>query len=136
MTGQEERDDEQRLPAHITEEDVALITRIVAPSIMVAMVEAGYSKHPKPEITDEVLDHAISRTRHRALRGEPAYPDDLETIIGAALQKRSGEEITDEGVARAVQVMLHEGLSGRTWPEYARAVLEAALWVPVGEGEQ
>lgn len=39
-------------------------------------------------------------------------------------------EITEEMVGRAVQVMLHEGLAGRTWPEYARAVLEAATAEP------
>ncbi len=35
--------------------------------------------------------------------------------------------VDDAMVERAVHVMLHEGLDGRTWPEYARAVLTVAL---------
>lgn len=38
--------------------------------------------------------------------------------------------ITDDMVGRAVHVMLHEGLDGRSWTEYARAVLEAAIAEP------
>ncbi|WP_405373342.1 MULTISPECIES: hypothetical protein [unclassified Microbacterium] len=114
------------------------------------------------EVRDAVLDDAVSRTRYRALRGEAAYPDDLETIIGAAYRKHPEPEITearDDVIANAAEGLLdaetHDDLCAcATYPEdcatygtrrpwshsdpgrWTRAVLEAALRVPVGEGKQ
>lgn len=45
MSEQEER----RLPAHITEEDIRLITEVVTPSILQAAVEAGWRPPAEPE---------------------------------------------------------------------------------------
>lgn len=57
-------------------DDIAARIRALAPVAVGADCQDGAA--------DQVLEDAISRTRHRQQRGEAPYADDLDTIIAAA----------------------------------------------------
>lgn len=60
----------------------------------------------------------------------------LATLVINAL-RASGSlqvEVTDEDIQRGVKIALEEGLAGRTWPEYIRAVYDAVSIRPAALG--
>lgn len=92
--------------SHVRADDViSLITelrhlRVIASGNQGAIVNSIIER-TRTEATDdepsatEILDDTVSRTRFRALNGEPAYPDDMETIIGAAYRGEPSDEVPE-----------------------------------------
>lgn len=112
-----------------------------------------YSFEPTGVIEVDRILSAVARAgkayHHTEQWDEPAYGGETSPVdwiqaaanAAGAVWERARHvpvEVTDEDIQRGVKIALDEGLAGRTWPEYVRAVYDAVSTRPaaLGGGDQ
>lgn len=107
MTEQEARDEEREAMALSLWDEGLVRPESLAFAVVDAFIAAGYRKHPGPEVTDEMVADALDAR---------AAMSRFHCYLYATEKCRCGAEWSDA--------------------HWMRYLLEAALRVPVGEGEQ
>lgn len=88
-----------------------------------------------PDCTTELIAEArdLAAVSREIKHGAPSHADMIDALadaLEAAGRASRKVEVTDEDIQRGVKIALGEGLAGRTWPEYIRAVYNAVSTRP------